>query len=69
MGKELSDFWQAAQQFRAAKTEDTKHGARVMLLRIALENNNKLGERAAELLRTEGLAVIRDTHTLTTRAI
>ena len=68
MGQEVREFWQSAQAFRTAQDDEGKHEARVKLIRLALENNNKVGERAASILRVEGLAVIRDTH-IRTRAI
>jgi hypothetical protein len=67
MGKDISDFWQAAQDFRSAQGIETRHKARVALLRIALGNNN-VSQRAVDLLRTEGLVIIREAAVLKTKA-
>lgn len=69
MGNESREFWQSAQSFRTAQDEEAKHEARVKLIRIALENNNKVGERAAAMLRLEGVSIDRVVSIRTTRAV
>lgn len=52
-------FWQAASVFRTSNDAEEKHQARVTLLRLAIYDQGSVGERAQELLRTEGLIIAR----------
>lgn len=60
------EFWEAARAFRAAAqgTED-HHTARVRLIRFALNGEGMVRQRAADLLRSEGLIVVNCSHTIT----
>lgn len=58
MYRDVAEFWTAAKNFRAAQDQEEKHKARVSLLRLALKENN-LGNRAAAILLTEGIKVVR----------
>lgn len=61
MTGKAGNFWAASQAFRGAKDEEARHQARVQLLGIALSDPGKVGQRAADTLRTEGLIVVRST--------
>lgn len=58
----------AARAYRSAPGVEEKHQARVALLNLALAND-AIGRRAAALLRTEGLVIIRPSIPLPARAL
>lgn len=62
MGLKAQGFWAASQAYRTASTDEDRHQARVALLNLAVEADDSVGRRAAALLRTEGLAIIRPAH-------
>ncbi len=62
------DYWMAARAYRSAPDAEEKHKARVALLNLALANDG-IGRRAAALLRTEGLVIIRPSIPLPARAL
>lgn len=58
MGLQAGEYWDAARTFRSAPDGEAKHRARVRLLQMALAEG-PIANRAAAVLRVEGLAVIR----------
>lgn len=58
MHLKASEYWSAAQMYRTASDPEMKHQARVALIGLAL-GNDRVSKLAANLLRTEGLAVIK----------
>lgn len=65
---DINQYWKAAHDYRRTADPEIRHQARVVLLGLAL-GDSKAGKCAAELLRGEGVAVIRPAVARGTKAI
>lgn len=62
-------YWSAARKFRAPPDAEAKHQARVELLKLALSDMTAIGQRAADMLRQEGIIVVRNVNVVGARAL
>ena len=54
----LTDYFAAVNAFHRTTDPETKHHARVALLKVALNGSGKVAERARQIFADEGVLVI-----------